>query len=82
MQDAWATLIQSAQAGSLEASISASLLQSWLQLAATPAGQPLDASLLLDTSNKFSSQVGPAHSFGGQKESPSSPNICPSYRIF
>ncbi len=57
LQEAWRALVQSAPDGALLAAMSPDLLGSWLRLASTPAGQPLDAALLLATPQPCSIQV-------------------------
>lgn len=56
-QDAWRALVQSAPEEALQGALSPTLLHSWLCLASTPAGQPLDATLLLATPQRSSDQV-------------------------
>ncbi|BDA40363.1 TATA-binding protein-associated factor 172 [Coccomyxa sp. Obi] len=56
--DAFRALVRSAPDGALEGVISVDLLHSWFRLASTPAGQPLDSSLLLDTLQSLAGQDG------------------------
>ncbi|KAK9916950.1 hypothetical protein WJX75_009151 [Coccomyxa subellipsoidea] len=66
-QDAWRALVQSASEETLQGALSSTLLHSWLCLASTPAGQPLNATLLLATPQPSSDQ-GQKPLYGGGEE--------------